>query len=443
MDIDIDLTSPPTVILLKYLARAALRQKSAFLQAIRLWVILRVLYEEPSIKDPFTFPEWREFWFTASHPKSDRLPDNHDRTCPCSKTTQDWLLQALSPSEITLWCEQFVQQEQCSLSQIQDYLQQRPFQVTRRSLQSDFYRLRDLGWLTGRDRLYSRVSQPPLGYPISKNASPLCTLPLINPDLELTVQTLLQPLGGHPRFFLYLDYVVHQSQQDRVEDWQNLLKQIWTQTPIPPLELSYNSAKLGKICTVIIYPVSIYYVRRALYLCGFGATPQGTGEWYNYRLERIEKMTVRSWEDADIPTLLGDRHQQQTLPTPEYIETELDRVWGFDFWEPKQFLLYRFDRQFHDRYIQGTHRHATFKPISYETVRSHLQKHHCLSILKSKSPQDAYYQADYRDNDINVIQRLRAWRPFGEVLWPLSLRERMRAEVNQEQYLYQSLEESV
>lgn len=59
-----------------------------------------------------------------------------------------------------------------------------------------------------------------------------------------------------------------------------------------------------------------------------------------------------------------------------------------------------------------------------------------LQILTQRSDQDAYYTAVYRANDPNVHQRLRAWRPHGEVLLPWALRQQFADEVRQEWELY-------
>jgi CRISPR-associated protein (TIGR03985 family) len=85
-------------------------------------------------------------------------------------------------------------------------------------------------------------------------------------------------------------------------------------------------------------------------------------------------------------------------------------------------------------------RHPTFKVIPYTRIASLLQKdvssdHErdtILAILGQRDPSDRYYQALIRPNDINIIQRLRDWRPNGEVLAPISLRQRMVDEATQE-----------
>jgi CRISPR-associated protein (TIGR03985 family) len=60
-----------------------------------------------------------------------------------------------------------------------------------------------------------------------------------------------------------------------------------------------------------------------------------------------------------------------------------------------------------------------------------------LQILKNRNPQDVYYGAWIRLGDINVLMRLRDWRPNGEVILPFSLRQQMAEEARQELCFYQ------
>jgi CRISPR-associated protein (TIGR03985 family) len=107
-------------------------------------------------------------------------------------------------------------------------------------------------------------------------------------------------------------------------------------------------------------------------------------------------------------------------------------------------MLIRFNRTFHDRYIQGTFRHDTFTRIAYDVANqliqqqvSDLAQHEALlHVLHARSPNDVYYQVHYRVGDTNVGQRLRAWRPNGEVLLPYSIRQAIAEEVEAEYQLY-------
>jgi CRISPR-associated protein (TIGR03985 family) len=90
--------------------------------------------------------------------------------------------------------------------------------------------------------------------------------------------------------------------------------------------------------------------------------------------------------------------------------------------------------------VDNTVRHPTFKSVPYPKITSLLQKtvssdrerDAILAIVEQRNPSDRYYQAWIRPNDINIIQRLRDWRPNGEVLAPISLRQRMVDEATQE-----------
>jgi CRISPR-associated protein (TIGR03985 family) len=55
-----------------------------------------------------------------------------------------------------------------------------------------------------------------------------------------------------------------------------------------------------------------------------------------------------------------------------------------------------------------------------------------LKLIDRRSASDAYYAVWIRAGDINVMMRLRDWRPNGEVIAPLSLRQDIAKEVTQE-----------
>ncbi|NEO26473.1 MAG: TIGR03985 family CRISPR-associated protein [Kamptonema sp. SIO4C4] len=437
------LNPPPTIEFLKQLAQGSLRQKQTFQRAIRLWVELRSLYAEEalSLHEPFTFAEWRDNFVSPSHPRGDLIPDIHDPACPCAKTAIEWLFpetQQLDPR----WQKALKQQENFDDEVLAEYLKMRPFAVTRRSLQGDLHRLSQLGWLKRDRNRYRCIDSPPPEANLGMEVSPTHSLPLLNPNLEDVAKTLGEPLGGHPRCFLYVDYAVQPDQQDRLENWQTQLKDVWQQTPIPPVQLVYEPA--NQQFEVVVYPVCLYYVRRSLYLCAYGETPTGQAGWYNYRLEHIVSMNVRSPQMTNLPEILSQGYQQDNLPTPNWIEQELDNAWGFDFYAPKKLLLVRFEREFHDQYIQGTRCHNTFEQVEREEARSLILQHatpeqqkQLLQLLEKHSPEDTYYRAWYREGDSSVLERLRTWRPCGEILLPVPLREQMREEVAQEAKLYQ------
>lgn len=119
-------------------------------------------------------------------------------------------------------------------------------------------------------------------------------------------------------------------------------------------------------------------------------------------------------------------------------------AWGFDFYQPVALLLMRFDRDFAKRYIDNSLRHDTFTAIGYAQAQALIQsqlpdrtlQQQALQILDQRSPEDAYYTARYRRHDLNILLRLRAWRPHMEVLLPWELRQQLAREVKREFEFY-------
>jgi CRISPR-associated protein (TIGR03985 family) len=150
-----------------------------------------------------------------------------------------------------------------------------------------------------------------------------------------------------------------------------------------------------------------------------------------------------SWEDKRVPPSLKTRYKTNTLPIPDEIEMRMSSVWGFDYYQPEELLLVRFDQEWDERYIRHTQRHTTFEPVDYSQVGQLIQQTTkgepqklLLKLWRKRPCDDAYYQAKYRQGDPNVMQRLRAWRPNIEIILPWSLRQQAAAEVEQERRLY-------
>ncbi|AFZ28141.1 CRISPR-associated protein, TIGR03985 family [Cylindrospermum stagnale PCC 7417] len=405
------------------------------------------------LDDSFTFADWRDAFFDQNHPRGEAIPDLHDSNCLCAKTTAAWLFDAKTGLNESEWKRSLLTHVNIS-QKLDALLQQRLFGVTRRSLQADLEILEKLGWLEYRQHKYHRVKKLP-SRPISANPALTSTnlnsyeLNFLNQeDLASIAQNHSQEICGVRRFFFKLDYVSPRTTIDQVEDWQHELREIWGQTPVPPIKLTYNSARLGNVVESLVYPVCIYYVQRAVYLCAFGQSPDRKTDWYNYRLDRIQQITPIKWTNTAIPQILQQRYNQATLPNPEEIEGQLSKAWGFDFYLQSQLMLLRFDRQYHDRYIQHTFRHETFAAISYQQaqrlIRQHTpqlsQQQALLKVLAARSHEDAYYRVNYRHGDNNVMMRLRAWRPKAEVLSPWDLRQSITADVAAEFQLYQDSE---
>jgi CRISPR-associated protein (TIGR03985 family) len=443
----------PQVELLQWLARGSLKQK--LLRTIRLWVWLRSLYgdrqERLALDDSFTYAEWRDAFFSSTHTKGEEIPSLHDPDCPCAKTTQQWLFNEKTGVVPHHWQESLI--AHTGITDSSKLFKQRLFGVTRRSLQGDLEVLTDLGWLVYKNEKYYRVSEFPQRPVTPKdeaeyNKLSVYQLNFLHDDLMGFAQNNFQKINGVQRFFLKVDYVVPRTTLDAVDDWQYQLRELWAKTPVPPIKLTYASAKVANQLDCIIYPVCIYYVQRAVYLCAYGESPDKQTQWYNFRLDHIKKMIPLSWDSSELPLNLRQHYQSHTLPSPDDIALEMSKAWGFDFYLPSQLMLMRFDRDFGDRYVRGTERHETFEEISYQQAQKLIkqkikqpEQQTLLKILANRSPEDTYYQVfiryqdeKYRDN--NVIMRLRAWRPKCEVLFPYELRQSIAADVAKEFQLY-------
>lgn len=454
----------PSPLLLQRLTRGVFCQHG--LRSLRLWVWLHLLYRpdcrsfwtrgQGRISGLFSYAQWRDAFFTPGHPKGEEIPPVHDSRCPCSRTAYDWVALGVGREGMADWIEGVCRELGVEREDWEERLGQRLFGVTRRSLADDLRLLVELGLLQRQGHKFMPLEELPpwVREPVVKGLSSqegrLTGMGQGRPEVlfgNLDFGSLAQrygkPVAGVQRFLVHVDYVVRDRQIDRVEDWQEALYQLWQQSPVPPVRLLYRSSRLRASVACVVYPVCCYYMRRSIYLCGFGQTPTRQGQWYNFRLDHIEELEPLSWESEELPFFLHQRYQQQSLPVPDDIRTEMESVWGFDFYLPPRLLILRFERQFHDGYIAGTFRHETFEQISYETVERQIQqlaepdyREQLLKVWRSRSPEDAYYQALYRHGDINVQMRLRAWRPLGEVLCPGVLRDEMAQEVKQEHDWY-------
>lgn len=457
-------TEPAHARLLQWLAKGPLKHNLP--QAVRLWVWLYLFYgsegQHLPLPSTFTYADCRAALFTDSHPGGDKSPTNHDDCCPCQKSLAAWLFSPRLADTALQWHTWQSEHEEESSQMIQKWslvLQQiaacpeaierllkecKPFAVTRRTLSNDLKRLQQLGWLRLAETGYQKVVQWP-DYPALPTSREVSFL--LQPDLAEIAANLSEEIGDHRRFFVHTDYVVPQTGHDRVEDWQAELTELWQQTPIPPVQLSYWSAALLKRCEVVVYPVCIYYYRRGPYLCAWGQVPgqEGyTADWRNYRLDKVYQLTPLSWRYEAVPRGLRQAYEQHRLPVPEEIQIRMDKAWGFDYYQPVERLLVCFDAEWDERYIRNSLRHNTFRRIGYEATRSLVhqslagsQRQKLLTRLSKRGPDDAYYQAMYRHNDPNVRQRLRAWRPHIEVMLPWALRESFAREVARERGFYE------
>lgn len=188
-------------------------------------------------------------------------------------------------------------------------------------------------------------------------------LSFFNDGLSTIAELLLTKINGQQRLFIHTDYVVTEELQDVAGDWADNLKENWLRSATNPLEIEYNSASQKTTKKYLVFPVCIYYYQRACYLCAFGQTPNDKStekkarfDWYNYRLERIQNLKVKFWQDNSITqTLQTEIYRENSLKyeyTPEYIQEQLNLAYGFDFYRPLATMLLRFNRDFSQRYIK-------------------------------------------------------------------------------------------
>ncbi|MCL1475009.1 TIGR03985 family CRISPR-associated protein [Argonema antarcticum] len=478
----------PTVELLQVLARGSLRQNLP--KAVRLWVILRSLYGDETdpirlqLNKKFTYSDWNKLFFTQTDTdhKDYKIPLAHDPQCPCAKTIRDWLFNPDSGMNAEEWQCRFLNLYPMTGQDLDNLLSfgiipqaeknrknqkrlpsGRLFAITSKNIQYDFKALVEMGWLQaqaikeGQGKkfkiVYSLVKDFPQVaiYPENAILAPGTTVvrnALAN-DLADFFEDFGQKINGEQRFFLDIEYIVHRQFCQQINTLRKQLKSIWHQPQIPPVKITYVSAKnyqnyhdRGE--EYIVYPVCIYYSHRAPYLFAFGQTPKDDGkiDWYDYRLDRIQSLQQLKWDEVNIE---GFTQLVCQSKTPNQIENYRNDAWGFDFYKPQELLLLRFDRYFHYRYIEGTERDELFTKIPYKYAESQIlnaridseRKPEILKVFYSRSPEDIYCRVNYRTDDNNVIMRLRAWGAKVEVLLPWSLRSRMAKDIEDTWKLYQ------
>lgn len=470
---------PPTPDVLQWLSVGQLANR--MMRSLRLWLLLVKLYggDEAWIETlpyPFTYAHLRDRLFAETHPKNELLSAQtaieicNNPDCICHQTFADLAFDALGTQSQADWEQEVLHLTGFSASQLRDRLQQYPFATVHRSLRDDLKQLAAQGWLrslrSGRYCPVDRFPQPDwLPYRGTGNIMAslsteqtwqllriLESVAFVQPELEVIIDSLWQQIGDFAsyerqsepksRVFLHFDYILAPEDQDRVDNYQEQLEQLWHQGEGGTIEFDYWIAKQERKKRMRVYPVCLHYVRRAKYLSAYGVDPNGKMGWHNYRLDRIagDRLTVLAWGDRKVPKVLKQMRQNGELPVPEYIEIQLQEAWGFDFYHPRQLAILRFPQQFARWYVEKTIRHETFKSIPYNSlpaliereIRDRDEQQQILQIIQKCSPQDAYYQVWIRQGDVNVLMRLRDWRPNGELIAPLSLRQQLAAEATAE-----------
>ncbi len=283
---------PPSVELLKSLTPGSLKQNLA--KALRLWVILRTIYgDEADIRlqqDEFTYNQWRNQFFSQGekHHQRDRIPSLHDPDCRCAKTLQEWMFGSMSITKDN-WCQSFQQYYPIQINELEVLLstgmlpspaetvkkskqrgknvsrrnplvEGRLFAVTGKNLEYDFATLVERGYLkqslevTGKK--FQKVSKLPDIANFQQKSDELVNI--LNPDLATTLNTFSQPIAGIQRFSMHVEYIVSQEAIDRIEGLEDHLKNLWSQNPVPPIKIEYDSANIWRKVDRIVYPDYIY-----------------------------------------------------------------------------------------------------------------------------------------------------------------------------------------
>lgn len=478
-------TYPPSPGILQWLSGGQFA--SRLLRSLRLWWLLNRLYGvechwATELPQPFRYGALRDRLFAPSHSPSETgsvaalVADCRGTDCVCQRSLRSLLTYPSLSQSIPEWIHETAQRAGLTPTDIEAHLDQAPFAVTHRSLRQDLALLASQGWLTqvshrGYSCLPASQWPPPPAEMTAKldwaGLSPAQTWQLLHileavafvqPNLDVVINTLWERVGqwhsstakrSQPpsrRIFLHFDYILSPEAQEQVDDLQQQIESLWQTPDGGVIQFDTWVAKEQRLARVTVYPVCLHYARRAKYLSAYGIDPSGQVAWHNYRLDRIRSQHLRvlPWGDPEVPAILKQQRKTGTLPTPEWIEQQLEEAWGFNFYLPRALLILRFPPIFAKDYVEDTVRHATFRKISYADLLSLVaqqitdgqEREAVLEILRRRSPDDAYYRAWVRVGDINVIMRLRDWRPQGEVIAPLVLRQRMLAEVEEERSHY-------
>lgn len=484
-------TYPPSPGVLQWLSGGQFA--SRLLRSLRLWWLLNRLYGAEchwaaELPQPFRYGDLRDRLFAPSHSSTEAdsvaavVAACRGTDCVCQRSLRSFLIHTSLSQSLPEWIHETAQRTGLTPATIEACLDQAPFAVTHRSLRQDLALLVNQGWLTQvPHRGYgclpaSQWPQPPADAVPTldwMDLSPAQTWQLLHilesvafvqPNLDVVINTLWERVGQlhsstakqNPslsrRIFLHLDYILSPQAQETVDDLQQQIESLWQTPDGGVIQFETWVAKEQRLARVTVYPVCLHYARRAKYLSAYGLDPFGQVAWHNYRLDRIRsnRLRVLPWGDPEVPAILKQQRKTGTLPTPEWIEQQLEEAWGFNFYLPKALLILRFPSVFAKDYVEDTVRHATFRKIPYADLLSLVaqqiidgqERRAVLEILRRRSPDDAYYQAWVRVGDVNVIMRLRDWRPQGEVIAPLSLRQQMLDESLQEVNWYQDRTEN-
>jgi CRISPR-associated protein (TIGR03985 family) len=468
-----------TPSLLNWLASGQL--KNRFQRAFRLWYLSQKIYQY-SVKDtlffqPFTYAQLREQIYSIEHPQKENITNiNFREKCPdlrclCHQSIVS-IVGEIYPnffnSEILqelILLTGFTQEN--LIKQLEIY----PFATVHRSLRDDLKQLVNLGIIANpKNSYYQRIlpeNLPQIPQLNNHNNSGLSfseqenyqllnileSVAFLQPNLEILIDKLWQNLQQKSNFykeqwentqriFLHFDYILPDESQEQIDNYQEQIEQIWQKKKGGIISFDYFIVQENKKITVMAYPVCFHYIKRAKYLSAYGVSPSGQIGWHNYRLDRIcsKDISILPWGDPLIPKILKDKRDHGELPTSEDVKKALNEAWGFNFYLPKAFLIMRFSPVFARWYVENTQRHDTFQKVEFDQLFSLVKKEivdpieqkQILEIIQQKAPNDVYYQGYVRIGDINLLMRLRDWRPNGEVIAPLCLRKKLKQEAIEE-----------
>ncbi|MFQ4138702.1 TIGR03985 family CRISPR-associated protein [Nodosilinea sp. PGN35] len=466
----------PTPQVLHWLSEGQL--SSRLMRSVRCWVWLRQLYggNLANLHQPFTYGDVRDRSFAPSHPKAEATSPEHisrhcqGTSCLCQQSTLE-LLWPNQGGHLGAWVAAVAALSGLATDSIEQSLATYPFDMVHRTLRDDLKHLVALGWLTsvGRGKFQK---QPPTAWPqplkaigSAQNNDALSThevksllqvlepIAFLQPQLAVTIDTLWRQVASQgqskaltspepQRVFIHLDYIWPEEVQEQVDQHQADIEALWQSPDGGVVQFDNWSARRQQLDSVTVYPVCIHYARRAKYLSAYGQTPDGTLGWHNYRLDRVRspRLRVLPWGDPQVPTRLKYLRDTGQLPTPEQVQAQLDAAWGFNFYLPRALLILRFPPEFARWYVDDTVRHPTFAAVDYADLAALVQTQVAeapervaiLQVLAQRPPADAYYWGWMRVGDVNVTMRLRDWRPMGEVIAPLVVRQQMMAEAKEE-----------
>lgn len=467
---------PATIPVLQQLVSQSLTQPTkkgnVFLKAIRAWFILESLYGQETNfqKNEFQYSDWRDHFFynaKKAHINPDSLPQ-HDTAeqgkCLCQKTIRQLLELQESWEEWEEWKENIKNHYRHNSRKTSDefsiYLQdleellenERPFNCTARTIKNNFRELvkKDCLNYSETNKTYLKLTENPSFLTNLFEAENSFNFFM---DEDDSYQTLLDKLN-HPindvqRLFFYYDYKILSNKiSKKVNYCRDELTRIWQKTPVPVVKLQYKSSSLGGTRdNYIIYPVCIFYYQRSFYLCAFGQFPKQKeneeNNWYNYRLDGIERITSLEGKDNQIAADILEKSQEDQNELIQGIQDEINEAYGFDFYLEKDTMLLRFPKEFHKNYISHTVRHPKFRKLDHQQAIKQIkqcqlnetQREKLMTQVKNH-PDDGYYNLPYRKTENSVIIRLRAWCPNVEVILPWDLRQRMQQDMQQTWELY-------